>query len=245
MGNPINLEFLFEFQSLLNWASSRLEISSILVNSSGDYFSEGLSEDFIKKADNKKLLKIREELNTTQKLMINAPATIIFDLKLGAQNIALELAFAADLRLASQESQISLNNLTKGFPLFSSTVLVNSIFNRSELQNLLYYTKAAPGRQLHKIGFLIDIYDSSNQEETVEKYLKNILNQSPLSRVQTKFLMARHLIQAIENSFGFETGVFNAACATQEWKSEEQQKTPLKDVKKAVKMTLIHGGTDQ
>ncbi len=243
LGNPINLEFLFEFQSLLNWANNKIEIASILVNSSGDQFSEGLSEEFIKNADIKKLSKIREELFETQKLMINAPATIIFDLKQGAKNIALELSFAADIRVASLESQIQMNQLNLGLPFFSTTPLITEVFSRTQFQNMVNDTKPIKVSMLHKTGFIKDIYDSSNQSEVIEKYLLNIKSQAQLPRVQTKFLLARNLVQKMDQFFDVETGLFNAACATADWKNKNQ--SPLKEVKKAVKMTLIQGGTDQ
>lgn len=241
--NPITLENLFEIQSLLNWASTRLEIQSILFNSSADTFSIGIDQKTIESLEFKKLSKIREEIYNTHKLMLNSPQTIIFDLGHEAKNIALELSMGADIRVASVESKLAFNELEIGFTPLYSIRLAEKYFTKAELHNFTHYTKNIELQKLSENGFLLNLYDSSNQTEILESILENICLQAPLSRVQTKFLYNRRLITKMDQDFNLETTLFNAACSTQDWR--EKKFSDLQNIKKAVKMTLIHGGAEQ
>src|SRR5690606_23425772 len=109
--NEIALETLYELETILNWAYSKVEIHSIVVNSTSPCFSKGLNPKKISNKSIDKILKIREKLFHLHLLMLQAPQVIILDLGEEAHNIGIEISFGADMRLSSIDSLLCLNNL--------------------------------------------------------------------------------------------------------------------------------------
>jgi enoyl-CoA hydratase/carnithine racemase len=71
--NFINLETLFELESILAWSSNRLEINSILLTSEADFFNEGIDKNKIKHYDSKKIIKITTKLQKIVHAMFHLP----------------------------------------------------------------------------------------------------------------------------------------------------------------------------
>ncbi|MCB9092095.1 MAG: enoyl-CoA hydratase/isomerase family protein [Halobacteriovoraceae bacterium] len=238
--NAMTIETLFELESIISWASSKIEIHSILINSSAPLFSIGISQSDLKKYNLDKVMKVRKKLWDVQKLMLSIPQITVIDFAEGANNLSLEFGFAADLRLASLTSQFKFNNLELGIPYLHPSLLSRRVLGFSEQKNWLFYTKNLDISRMLRSGFLFDAYDSSNREDTLKKLLANIKKQSPISRIQSKLALNQQSIEDVEDSIEEENKIIQAALSVKDWKNDDH--LPAREVKKAMRMTLLKGG---
>ncbi len=234
--NTISLELLFEIESILNWAFSRIEINSILVDSCTDYFSAGLSKETVQDKDFEYLVSLKRRIWSIQKLMLSMPQTIVCDLKMGASNIAIEAFLGADQFICSDNAKFQFNHLENGYPLFSPRSILRNRFN-SSLNNFLY-KKTIPAIDLVNNGFLTGTYE--DQVIYTQSLLTYMSTHSSFTRIQTKMILNEDLIKIAENHNVLELDYIQSLNISKDWK--ENINSDIHSVKRKISMTVIDGG---
>ncbi|MEX0799527.1 MAG: enoyl-CoA hydratase/isomerase family protein, partial [Bacteriovoracaceae bacterium] len=106
----ITLETLFELESVLAWASGRVEIRSIFISSNNGFISEGIDKERLAEMSSSKLAKMSQKLQTIVHAMFHLPQTIVMDMGQGSFDIASELALGADIRVCAHNAMIAFNH---------------------------------------------------------------------------------------------------------------------------------------
>ncbi len=237
--NRISLELIFELESLLHWVTPKVEISTIVFQSSTPYFSIGLASETIKNQDFQYITSLKKRIWDLQKLMLSLPQTCVCDFQLGASNIGIETFLGCDLFVCSKNAEFKLDNLQKGLPLFSPKAILNSTLGKN-LNNFLHKNTIKP-EDLKQSVFLFDTY-LKNHKEFIRKTLDNINKHSSFTRIQTKMYMAEDLIEDASIDHEHEMQLVSGLNITNDWRGQGFQK--IKDVKEKIRLTLIQGGKE-
>lgn len=233
------LEVMFELESILAWAASKVEIHSILIRSYEGTFSDGISLDSLPMLKEKTLQKITEKLQKITYALFHLPQTVVIDLGAGAKNLAAELAIGADIRIAHQQTQVSFDHTFHGLvPCSGGMGVLTTTIGSTYAKNWVLMGKTIAVEQLIHSGFLLQTYQN-DREELTEQILSNIHRQSPVQRVQAKLGLYQGIKDSLEEATRFEKQIGTASRVTQDWKEKRQDRMPAKNMSKAVKLSLI------
>jgi enoyl-CoA hydratase/carnithine racemase len=240
--NAINLEMLFEIESLFAWVSNKVEIHSILISSTSDNFSCGLDQGLLPKLSMQQIEKVNQKLQKLVQAMFLLPQTIIVDLKNGCSNIASELAVGADLRLANVNAKISFDHAKLGLvPGAGGMAVLCEIVGPAMAKNLLLSGKSFAVTPLVHCGFIFDVYDSTNRDETIQSLLTSIHAQAPVQRIQSKLGIHEPSRDNLEKAMKSDAQIAKAALMTNDWKSVQSEDfMPAKSMSYSVKLSLVN-----
>ena len=242
--NCINNEMLFELESLLAWTTSKVEIQSILFDSSTDQFSWGVDPQKLPEMSASQLEKLSLKLHKIIYAMMQMPQTIVMDLKNGAANWAMEFALAADVRLCSVNAEMRFDHARFGLtPASGGASFLTHFVSASFAKNWLSLGTNIPFSQLEASGFIHTSYDSTNREDVVQNLLKSISALAPVQRIQTKLALFEALRPQIEASLVQDLKIAKASRISEDWKNikadYQDEFMPAKSMSYSVKLSLI------
>jgi enoyl-CoA hydratase len=239
--NAINMEMLFELESLFAWLSNKVEIHSLFISSQTENFSCGLDQNFIAEMTQKQIEKLNAKLQKIIFAMFHLPQTIIMDLREGSQNIASELSLGADIRLANVNAKVAFDHAAFGLvPGAAGMGVLCELTGVTFAKNMLLTGKSMNAHKLIQAGFLFDTYDATNREETINDLLQAIHRQAPVSRIQTKLGTFEPRRENIEKAMTSDKQIFKAALMAHDWKETKSRDfMPPKSLSYAVKLSLV------
>jgi len=232
--NTINLESLFELESILAWCSNRLEINTILMSSDNDFFNEGIDKNKLANYDQKKLIKITEKLQKIVHAMYHLPQTIIIDMKKGSFDLGSELSLGADVRIATKDTTIAFNHNRVGLTPSSGGIgFLNTIVGNSFARNWILLGRKIDCSQLISSGFVSEIY-LEDSTQLLSDLLSSVAHSAPVQRVQSKLGLLECVRTKLEEVIKFERSISLAALQSEDWKDSENM--PAKGMSSAVKI---------
>ncbi len=239
--NCFSMEMLFELESLLAWCTSRVEIHSILIQSSTQYFSHGYNKTLLKKLTLDKLQKFTKKLQKINQSLTYLPQTIIVDLQMGTKNIASEFALACDIRVANRSCRVQFDHAALGIiPCSGGIASLSQIVGHANAKNWLLTGEEIPPSKLESSGMVYTSYTMETRDETIQEILQHIRKQSPVQRIQTKLGLTESVRTSMENMLTFENQIAKAAMITEDWKeSDMEESMPAKSMKEAIKLSLV------
>ena len=241
LNNPLSMELLFELEGLLAWASSKVEISSILIQSNSDILSCGYNPNSLKRLTIDKIKKFTDKLQKINFAIMHLPQTVVVDVQLGAFNIASELATAADIRIPNRACKINFNHTKLGVvPCSGGISQLSQIVGLSNARNWILTGHDISIQKLESSGFIYQSYTMDNRDDIIQNILKPISEQGPVMRIQTKMGLSEQIRSKTEKMNTFERQLSQAALISEDWKTEKQEeKMPAKHMKEAVKLSLL------
>lgn len=243
--NSFRLEMLFELESLLAWCTARVEINTIFIDSSSNYFSTGLEYETLSSMSASQLEKINIKLHKIIYSMMQLPQTIIVDLKDGAETLASEFALGADIRICSLNSKISFNHNNYGLvPAAGGMSMLSALVSPTFARNWILSGATISSEQLIESGFIAETYDSTDREETISRILNNIAKLAPIQRIQSKLGLFESLRSQFESGIISDRRIAKASMISEDWKTKRIEQNddnfmPAKSMSYSVKLSLI------
>ncbi|MBJ00647.1 MAG: hypothetical protein CME67_05395 [Halobacteriovoraceae bacterium] len=236
----ITLETLFELESILAWASAKVEIKSIFISSSNDFFSEGIDKEKLPQMSASKLEKMSKKLQTIVHAMYHLPQTIIMDLGHGCFDLASELALGADIRISNETTSIAFNHNRVGLTPSSGGIgFLSVIVGQAMARNWTLTGKEISSSQLLMSGFISEQYSSENRDECVLDILQSVAHCAPVQRIQTKLGLLEHARLEFERATKYERRVSEAAMISEDWKEEDNSFMEGKSMSHTVKLSIV------
>jgi enoyl-CoA hydratase/carnithine racemase len=245
--NCFGMEMLFELESLLAWCTTKIEIHSIFLQSTTDYFSRGYDKNILKKLKLNQIKKFTQKLQKINQAIMLLPQTIIIDLQMGTENIASELATACDIRIANRSCRINFNHTKLGMiPCSGGIAQLSQIAGHANAKNWLLTGQNIHLNKLEASGFVYESYTMEYRDEKIQELLRSIHEQAPVQRVQTKLGVTENIRPQTETMLNFEKQIAKAAMISEDWKIKEEDEGPMKakNMKTAVKLSLIKNEAD-
>ncbi|MCO4753181.1 MAG: enoyl-CoA hydratase/isomerase family protein [Bacteriovoracaceae bacterium] len=236
----ITLENLFELESILAWATNRVEIKSILISSENEFFSEGIDKERLSNMSAKKLAKMSKKLQTIVHAMYHLPQTIVMDLAQGSFDFASELALGADIRVSSEDSSIAFNHNRVGLvPSSGGIGFLSVIVGQAMARNWTLTGKKISNSQLLMSGFISEQYTEKTRQECIEALLQSIAHCAPVQRIQTKLGLLEHARLEFERATKYERSVSEAAMVSEDWKENDNEFMGAKSMSQSVKLSIV------
>lgn len=236
----INLEALFELESIFAWASNRVEINSIFLCSETGFFSEGINKELLANMSANKIKKISEKLQVIVHAMYHLPQTIVIDMGDGSFDIASELALGADVRVCSKGACIAFNHSRVGLvPSSGGIGFLTVIVGQAMARNWVLTGKEIGTNQLLMSGFISEQYDSTNREDCIEDILESINSCAPVQRIQTKLGLLESARLEFERAKKYERSISDAAMTSEDWKENNGNHMKAKSMSTSVKLSIV------
>lgn len=242
--NSFNFEVLFEMESILAWASNKLEISTILFSGANGFFSSGISLESIQK-NPERLEKFLTKFRKITSSLHHLPQTIICDIGSGTSNIGCEFAINCDLRINHCLSFMEFNHLKMGLtPSAGGIGILKANVGPSKAKSWILMTKKVFTEELTNCGLISQTYDSLNRQEVVDSILAAIDSQAPVSRMQAKMAFFESIRSELEAAATYETKIAKANILTYDWveaqEANVQKRSPEFMKAKSFKYVLDH-----
>jgi len=214
--NAINTEMIFELETLLSWISTHLEIKSIHLSGSGDYFCKGLDDEEFATWSEEKRQKNFEKLQKLIYSMYFLPQTIIADLGKGCEGLGVELAMGADIRFANEDVKVKFNHLQKGIvPSCGAVNFTSAVLNNASARQWLLLSKTLNSQELLRHHIISENYTETNP---IPSYLKTICSQPDVARIQTKRSLLEPILKNLDHGLEWEKRFSIAGMCTGDWK---------------------------
>lgn len=243
--NALKLEMLFELESLLAWCTSKVEINSILIDSSTTFFSTGLELETLSSLTASGLEKINHKLQKIIFAMMQLPQTIIMDLGEGCETLASEFALGADIRIASQNSKIRFNHGHYGLIAAAGGMsMLNSLVAPTFARSWVLSGQNISNDALLESGFISSHYTTESRSEVIGTLLTNISAMAPVQRIQSKLGFFESLRSQFETGMAMDRKISKASMVSEDWRTKKQVEKdlnfmPAKSMSYAVKLSLI------
>ena len=243
--NAFRLEMLFELESLFAWCTTRVEINSILIDSSTPFFSTGLEYDTLSGTTAQQLDKMNQKLQKIIFAMMQLPQTIVVDLGEGSETLASEFALGADIRIATTGTKISFNHCHFGLvPACGGMSMLSALVAPSFVRNWILSGEGVEESALLQSGLVKTIYTSGNRSEVIRELLGNISKVAPVQRIQAKLGLFENLRSQFETGLVMDRKIAKASMISEDWRSKKPEQKdfnfmPAKSMSYAVKLSLI------
>lgn len=208
----LTTETLFELESILAWCATHSEVQSLLITSFGTDFIQGFDPEELKTCTEEKIKTLYSKISTIAESFLCLPQTVIADLKMGTKGVGIELALAADIRIAKNEAAYSFNHLEHG--LVPACGLFSFLFhrlNQSALRSFLLSGAEFNNDALKNMGGWIDV----NAEAA--PIMERIFNQAPVARMQAKRALYGQSTAEKKKSEKVEKEIFNAVVRSRDY----------------------------
>ncbi|PIK15490.1 enoyl-CoA hydratase/isomerase family protein [Halobacteriovorax sp. JY17] len=214
--NAINTEMIFELETLLTWISTHLEIKSIYLTGTGDYFCKGLDDEEFATWSEEKRQKNFDKLQKLIYSMFFLPQTIIADLKKGCAGLGFELAMGADIRVAHEDTVVEFNHLSKGIvPSCGGISFTSAITNNSTARQWLLLSKKLSAADLNTHHITVQSY---GVESPIQDFLATINSQPDVARIQAKRSLLEPVLKNLDQGLEWEKKFSIAGMCTNDWK---------------------------
>ena len=243
--NAFRLEMLFELESLLAWCTTKVEINTILIDSSTSTFSTGLELDSLSAMTGPQLDKINTKLQKIIFSMMQLPQTVIVDLGDGSETLGSEFALGADIRIASKQTRVSFNHCRYGLvPAAGGMSMLTTLVAPAFARSWVLSGDVVESEALYQSGFIRETYDETNRHEVVQKILTQIAKIAPIQRIQAKLGLFEGLRSQFETGIIMDRKVAKASMVSEDWRNKKPDEThtefmPAKSMSYAVKLSLI------
>jgi len=235
--HQINIEMLFELESLFSWLTSHLEVNAITLSStpsSQNLFSKGFDRDELIIMSEDKVKKYMVRFQKVITGMIHLPQTIICDLKEGAEGMGVELALGADIRLSSQSSTLHFNSLEKGWVSCCGNLsTLSDLVGQSLARQWTLAGKEVSAKEMIRSGLVMDTYKKG--DHSCESLLTKISLQAPVARIQTKGALTDHIRTSLEQGQLTDSSYSFSALSLEDFKKDQSQFTQARDFGMSVK----------
>ncbi|MEE2742504.1 MAG: enoyl-CoA hydratase/isomerase family protein [Bdellovibrionota bacterium] len=219
--NLINVETIFELESLLSWTAQHIEINTIVIQGQNNFFSKGFDLDEFAKLPDKRFQNIIEKFQKVIYSMFFLPQTIIANLQGGGKGPGLELAIGADIRIACSKNSISFDHLKNAIiPSCGGVGFLSQLIPSSYTRNWLLSPDSIKNENLLGSGFIHSFYEDNKEDEFLNQVLEDISKQSPISRIQTKRSLLEAILPELDRTLTFEKKFANAGMALKDWKRQ-------------------------
>ncbi len=216
--NQMNLEMLFELESLFGWLTAHLEVNAVVLKGVNDIFCTGFDEDELKIMSEEKLQKYLVRFQKIISGMLALPQTIIADLGTKASGMGLELALGADIRIAHENAEVNFNALDKGWvPCSGGVGLLGLLVGHATARQWTLTSRNVAFEEAHAKGLVTSGYTC---ESALEEILNSIAKQSPVARIQTKRSLLEAIMPELTRIFEFESIFSFASMKTNDWKKD-------------------------
>lgn len=229
--HAINVEMLFELESLLSWLTSHLEVNAIVLSSTDsdkNLFSSGFDQNELSIMSDEKVQKYMVRFQKIVASLLHLPQTVICDLKNGANGMAVELSLGADIRLASHTSSISFDNLDRGWTSCAGGIgLLSHLIGHSFARQWTLSSHTIGQDDMIRSGLVLSTYSAG--ENATLPILEKIIKQAPIARIQTKGALLEEARPDLEASQQYETAFSFAALSIGDWKKGKEDFTSARD----------------
>jgi enoyl-CoA hydratase/carnithine racemase len=229
--NYLSAETLFELESILAWSATHSEVQSLFITSYGEEFVQGFDPSEIKTLSEDKLKKLFSKVSTIAETFLCLPQTVVVDMKKGTRGVGLELALAADVRIAKGEATFCFDHLSQGLtPTCGLFSFLRPFLNQNVLRSLLL-----SGTEFGKESFLA-LGGWCEFDKDACAILTNIFNQAPIARMQAKSGLYGIYEEANKVAKEREEKLFNATVHAKDYAKTEGFMSPAEYKEKTAEL---------
>lgn len=214
----LSSEWIFELDSILQWAFDKIEIQSILLTGENNSFAPALKTNEIALKEKDFWIKIHQKINALNKLILKLPQTVILDMKYGNANVGLDIAISADIIIGHRSGQWNFDYLNLGICPLSLHIFGTEKIASGLVDQWILSNAQVAHSELQLQRFFHTLYDDTDRQHCIQATLEKVLKQAPVSRIQTKLSLKRAFLEKIDAQIWADQKIFQGTLMSEEWK---------------------------
>lgn len=198
------------------------EVRVILLSGRGKSFSTGGDLELLEENTQMPSFKVQQRMRRFYENFLalrEIPKPVIAVIHGYAMGAGMCLALAADLRIASSDSRISLNFARLGLtPGMGATHLLTRLVGTGRALELLLTGRVLDGKEALSFGLVHRLVPESDLKDEAERWGREIAQAGPIALAYTKLLVYRSLDLSLEESLLIESYTQALTFATEDLK---------------------------
>ncbi len=178
-----------ELIKICDWLKEHSEVHSVLLRSSNQFelFGQGPDINYLKNNVDD-IIEMAALIYKLQIMMFHLPQIFICDLGLGAFNFSFEIALGAQIHLAHEDAEISMDHAK--FGITPGQFSIKRFSGHPDLSFHLMLTGLKVN--LKDVKFLTPVFYQKDQIQDQQKILNSIATLAPVARINIKLELAKN-----------------------------------------------------
>jgi len=128
-----------------------------------------------------------------------------------------ELALACDIRLAAEEAQLGLPEVSLGvMPGCGGNLRLPALVGAGRAREMIYTAARISAEEAYRIGLVNHVYPADQLMEETRKLAQRIIKNAPRSVELSKYVIDQGLQMNIDTALRVEADAFGMCCATED-----------------------------
>ncbi len=219
--NALNAATISELGSAVDAIGADPSIRAVIITGAGD-------KAFVAGADISEINTVASALQGTQMSeslhavffkMAELPQVVIAAINGYALGGGFELALACDIRLASENAQVGLPEVTLGLvPGWGGALRLQRLVGTGMAKYLVLSGERIKAAEALRLGLVEKVYPAEELLAAAHALARTIIKNAPLATAMAKRLINRGAEMSLRDAVAYETGIFGQLCTTADCK---------------------------
>lgn len=193
------------------------ELRVLIITGAGNTFVAGADISFLNQMTGPEArLSSRKGQEAMRKLEL-LPVPVIAAVNGHAFGGGCELALACDIRLACEEAQIGLPEVSLGvMPGCGGNLRLPALVGLGRAREMIYTAARIPAGEAYRIGLFNHVYPAAQLMEEAKKMAQRIIKNAPRSVEYAKYAIDQGQQMGLDAGMRLEADMFGICCATED-----------------------------
>ncbi len=217
--NVINEKMIEELRQSVEQMEKDNEVKVIIITGNGKAFCAGADISHFKTLNPEGAWLFAKKGRELMDYIENVRKPVIAMINGYALGGGLEIAMACDIRIASDDSQVGLPEITLGiYPGFGGTQRLPRLVGKGKALELMFTGDRIPSTEAQKIGLVERVVPKEKLEEETRGLAMKIASQSQTSLAEIKLLVNKGIDSPMDTALNMESLGWSLVFTTDEAK---------------------------
>ncbi|BBG26826.1 enoyl-CoA hydratase/isomerase family protein [Sulfuracidifex tepidarius] len=222
--NVINEKMIDELRQLVEQMEKDNEVRVIIITGNGKAFCAGADISHFKTLNPEGAWLFAKKGRELMDYIENVRKPVIAMINGYALGGGLEIAMACDIRIASDDSQVGLPEITLGiYPGFGGTQRLPRLVGKGKALEMMFTGDRIPSMEAQRIGLIERVVPKEKLEEETRNLAMKIASQSQTSLAEIKLLVNKGTDSSLDAGLNMESLGWSLAFTTEEAKTRIDQ----------------------
>ncbi len=217
--NAINETMIEELRHVVEEMERDSDVKVIIITGVGKAFCAGADISYFKTLTPETAWFFAKKGRELMDAIENVRKPVIAMINGYALGGGLEIAMACDIRIASEEAQMGLPEITLGiYPGFGGTQRLPRLVGKGKALEMMFTGDRIPAKEAERIGLVERVIPKEKLEEETRNLANKIASQSSVSLSEIKTIVNKGLESPLDSGLNMESLGWGLVFSTEEAK---------------------------
>ena len=185
--NCLTVDMVVDLEAHLCEMSS-VDVGAVIIQSTGNTFCTGMDVNEFVNLDTPGAIHLMSVLEKLFHTIRTIPQGVVVAVQGHCMGAAMELAAAADIRVATRDAEFSMPEILIGLPSVLDAALLPQYIGLSLTKEMLLTGRPISGQRIYEAGFLNKIVEADELARTAKQFAQDIARHAPVTVERQKLL---------------------------------------------------------